>query len=77
MNPPPRGRPAPARTRRGGHIPLAPLHTFHLVALHQSVSKAAEWLGISQPAVTQQIRRLERHLGVALFDRTGRRIILT
>jgi len=77
MNPPPHGRPAHARTRRGGHIPLAPLHTFHLVALHQSVSKAAERLGISQPAVTQQIRRLERHLGVALFDRTGRRIILT
>lgn len=66
-----------ARVRRGAHIPLVPLHTFHLVALHQSISKAAERLGISQPAVTQQIRRLERHLGVGLFDRTGRRIVLT
>ena len=77
MNPPARGRPGHARDRQRGTIPLAPLHTFHLVALHQSVSKAAQRLGISQPAVTQQIRRLEHHLGVALFDRAGRRIVLT
>jgi DNA-binding transcriptional LysR family regulator len=70
-------RRGPAQVRRGSAIPLAPLHTFHLVALHQSVSRAAERLGISQPAVTQQIRRLEHHLGVALFDRVGRRIVLT
>jgi len=77
MNPRPRGRPRRAPAQRGSGIPLAPLHTFHLVALHQSITRAAQRLGISQPAVTQQIRRLEHHLGVALFDRAGHRIVLT
>ncbi|HKV43187.1 MAG TPA: LysR family transcriptional regulator [bacterium] len=58
-------------------MPLAPLQTFHLVARLQSFSAAARQLGLSQPAVTQQIRRLERSLGLRLFDRVGRRIAVT
>jgi DNA-binding transcriptional LysR family regulator len=42
-----------------------------------SFTEAAHRLGISQPAVTQQIRRLEQSLGLALFDRVGRRIAVT
>lgn len=58
-------------------IPLAPLQTFHAVAELGSFGGAARRLGITQPAVTQQIRRLEGRLGLPLFDRAGRRIILT
>jgi DNA-binding transcriptional LysR family regulator len=69
------------RGRRGvqerSRIPLAPLQTFHLVCRHQSFSQAARQLGVSQPAVTQQIRRLERSIGLTLFDRIGRRVVAT
>jgi len=68
-----RGRKKPQRDR----MPLAPLQTFHLAARLQSFSAAARQLGLSQPAVTQQIRRLERSLGLRLFDRVGRRIAVT
>lgn len=73
-----RRRSAPRRERSGGdRLPLIPLQTFHLVGRLRSFSDAAHQLGISQPAVTQQIRRLERHLGQKLFDRIGRRIAVT
>ena len=58
-------------------IPLTPLRAFHLIVVHQSFSRAAQHLGVTQPAVTQQIRRLERALGLQLFHRDGRRIVLT
>jgi DNA-binding transcriptional LysR family regulator len=61
----------------GGGIPLAPLRTFHLAAVHQSLSRAARHLGITQPAVTQQMRRLEQAVGLRLFHREGRRLVLT
>ena len=72
-------RKAAARQERRGadRMPLVPLNTFHLVARLRSFSKAARQLGISQPAVTQQIRRLERSLGQRLFDRVGRRVRVT
>ena len=41
------------------------------------LSKAAESLGYSQSAVTVQIKALEEELGVRLFDRMGKRVILT
>ncbi len=58
-------------------IPLAPLRTFHIVAQRESFNKAARDLGVTQPAVTQQVRRLERAVGVTLFHRSGRRMVLT
>ncbi|MBI3976191.1 MAG: LysR family transcriptional regulator [Armatimonadetes bacterium] len=58
-------------------IPLGPLRVFHLVAASQSVNRAAQRLGVTQPAVTQQIRRLERAVGLRLFRRDGRRIVPT
>src|SRR3972149_4873190 len=58
-------------------LPLVPLKTFHLVVRHGSFTAAAQHLGITQPAVTQQIRRLEGALGLRLFQRDGRRIAPT
>lgn len=42
-----------------------------------SLSRAARRLGLSQPSLTAQIQRLERHLGAALFTRHGRGVTLT
>lgn len=58
-------------------VPLTPLRTFHYVVLHEGFNKAARMLGITQPAVTQQVRRLEQAVGLKLFHRNGRRVILT
>lgn len=56
---------------------LRQLTTFIKVAQFQSFSKAAASLGYSQSAVTVQIRLLEQELGVRLFDRMYKRVILT
>ncbi|QMU77320.1 transcriptional regulator CynR [Streptacidiphilus sp. PB12-B1b] len=47
------------------------------VAEHASFTRAAEDLRISQPTLSQQIRQLERTVGVQLLDRTGRTVRLT
>ncbi|WP_329561960.1 LysR family transcriptional regulator [Kitasatospora sp. NBC_01266] len=53
------------------------IRTFHEVVSTGSFTAAARSLGYTQPAVTQQIRALEREAGVALFIRDGRRMRLT
>lgn len=50
---------------------------FFVVANNKSISKGAEKLLISQPAVTQAIKNLEGQLGVTLFIRTKKGILLT
>ena len=42
-----------------------------------SFSAAAESLHLAQPSVSEQVRRLEAELGVALFQRVGRGLVLT
>jgi DNA-binding transcriptional LysR family regulator len=49
------------------------LHTFALVAELGGFSAAADVLGLSQPAVSLQIRQLEQRLKVRLIERVGRR----
>src|SRR5438874_6419179 len=56
---------------------LHQLATFQIVAKHCSFVRAAEELHFSQPAVSAQIRHLEKTLGVKLFDQIGRRTHLT
>src|ERR671914_2230191 len=50
------------------------LASFCAVVDNQSFSLAAEQLGVTQPAVSLQIRSLEKRLGRRLLDRSGRRV---
>ena len=56
---------------------LRHLRTFVTVAELGTVSKAALRLRIAQPALSRQIGDLERELGLKLFDRVGRRLVLS
>jgi len=56
---------------------LSQLRSFLKVAEEGSVTRAAESLHLTQPAITQHIRALEREAGAALFERTGRGMRLT
>jgi DNA-binding transcriptional LysR family regulator len=56
---------------------LHQLQLFYAVARHGSVTRAAEEVHISQPAVSFQLAELERALGVPLLERAGRGIRLT
>lgn len=57
--------------------PLAALRAFEAVARHLSFTRAAEELGMTQAAVSYQIRLLEERLGASLFLRRPREILLT
>jgi DNA-binding transcriptional LysR family regulator len=56
---------------------LEQIRTFLAVASRQHVTNAARVLGLTQPAVSQQVQMLERALGVRLIERVGRGIRLT
>lgn len=56
---------------------LYELHLFHLVAKHQSFTKAAEIAGLTQSAITRQVQGMENSLGLALFERTTRSVRMT
>ena len=53
------------------------LQTFLAVAASGSITKAADMLGRSQPAVTRTIQDLEAELGFQLLHRVGRRVQLS
>ena len=58
-------------------LSLDALRVFESAARHLSFTAAAAELGSSQPAISQQIKRLEDQLGTRLFDRVYRGIVLT
>jgi LysR family transcriptional regulator, low CO2-responsive transcriptional regulator len=53
------------------------LRVFEAVARHGSYSRAAEELHLTQPAVSIQVRQLEHHAGLPLFEQLGRKVHLT
>jgi len=53
------------------------LRVFSEVARHLSFSKAAQSLHLTPPAITMQIKELEGHVGMPLFERSGRQVALT
>lgn len=57
--------------------PLTALRAFEVAARLQSFTKAARELHVTPAAVSHQIRGLESYLGVTLFRRTARRLVLT
>lgn len=53
------------------------LRVFLKVSEYQSFTQAGEALFLTQPAVSLQIKTLEKDLGVHLFERTGKKVLLT
>ena len=58
-------------------LPTRAIWAFHAAAKASSISRAAEELGVTPSAVTQQIQVLETQLGLSLMHKVGRRIVLT
>jgi DNA-binding transcriptional LysR family regulator len=58
-------------------VDLRQLRTFVAVADHRTVSAAAGRLHVAQPALSRQIHALEEELGLKLFERVRRRLVLT
>ncbi len=50
---------------------------FHATAVAGSLSAAARHLGLTQPTLSRQVLALEADLGVTLFERRGRKLVLT
>jgi LysR family transcriptional regulator, low CO2-responsive transcriptional regulator len=68
-------------TASPGNVPpdftVHQLKVFRTVVQYLSYTRAAEALYLSQPAVAQQVKSLEQMLGLRLFARSGRGIVLT
>ena len=59
------------------HATFRQLKVFEAVARNLSFSRAAEELHLTQPAVSIQIKKLEEHAGLPLFEQLGKKIFLT
>jgi DNA-binding transcriptional LysR family regulator len=58
-------------------ITLRQLRIFEAVARHSSMSRAADEMHLTQPAVSMQMKQLEEQIGVPLLEQNGRRLYLT
>ena len=56
---------------------LYELSLFHLVVKHRSFTKAAEFVGLTQSAITRQMKGMEDSLGIKLLERTTRSVRVT
>lgn len=61
----------------GHFMELSQLRYFLKVADHQNFTKASEELGVSQPALSRSVLKLEKELGQPLFERQTRNVLLT
>ncbi|MGE4243740.1 LysR family transcriptional regulator [Ramlibacter sp.] len=59
------------------HATFRQLRVFESVARHRSFSRAAQELHQTQPAVSTQVRKLEEHAGLPLFELLGKKVHLT
>jgi len=68
-----------AKPKTPHHVmpPFAAVRAFHAAATHERFREAAESLGITESAISHQVRKLETFLRTALFDRSGARPKLT
>jgi LysR family glycine cleavage system transcriptional activator len=57
--------------------PLRAIQAFEAIARLQSVSEAADEMALTPSAISHRLRKLETHLGVRLFYRANRRMVLT
>jgi LysR family glycine cleavage system transcriptional activator len=57
--------------------PLSALRAFEAAARHGSFKRGAEELAVTPTAISHQIRSLEEHIGLALFERRTRMVVLT
>lgn len=62
--------------KEGIFINLLQLKYFQEVAKYQNITRTAEILHVSQPSLSTAIRHLEEELGIELFDRKGKSIVL-
>lgn len=53
------------------------LRVFHVAARHSSFTRAADELHLTQPGISKHIMTLEEYYGARLFDRLGKKIVLT
>jgi LysR family glycine cleavage system transcriptional activator len=60
-----------------GQLPLTALRSFEAAGRHESFTRAAQELFVSQAAVSRQVRELETWLGHALFERRHRQVTVT
>lgn len=59
------------------NLPTGLLRSFVVIVDTGSMRRACEQLGVSQPALSLQIKRLEEIVQTPLFHRVGRRLVLT
>ena len=58
-------------------LTLRQLRIFEAVAKHGSISRAADALGLTQPAVSMQIKQMEDQLGLVVVEQVGKKFALT
>jgi DNA-binding transcriptional LysR family regulator len=66
-----------SRDNKGETMELRQLKTFMVVADELSFTRASQRLHMAQSSVSAQVKALETDLGVKVFDRIGRRVLLT
>lgn len=59
------------------HVTLHQLKVFEVAARHQSYTRAAEEMFLTQPTVSMQIKQLTKMVGLPLFEQVGKRLYLT